>query len=237
MLSADTASYVGPDEMVLFKIPEEINGEIHIKNYKQKNQKGAVLITKDKTYKIICREDSNTFLVRDKNNISEAKLCLECVPVHYGEKEILEILPVIGITQLAKEKSYMPVERVEQIYPMSKEEYKNILCKIQGINIEINGKEYMARVEKALFRDALLLTRSLLTSLNNRNNLEIRNAFSEILPCELYQVIEGYTENGELKEKEIEKKLCQVLREEAKDEEEYKRSLYIHGLQWSSAYL
>src|SRR4051812_16725704 len=91
------------DEMVLLETPEEIETEYEVKQYKYNGKKGSTLIGASKSYKIICREDSNTILVKNEEGISRVFLYLECVPLPYGETDILEMLPEVPADKLENE--------------------------------------------------------------------------------------------------------------------------------------
>ncbi|KAI5171190.1 hypothetical protein NEFER03_0592 [Nematocida sp. LUAm3] len=220
------------DEMVLLEAPEAINSENEeytIKEYKYNGKKGSVLILRNKSYRIICREDSNTILVKEKEELSKVSMRLECSSLPYGEKDLLEILPEVPIDRIEEEKYYLPVERIEQIIPMAYSEYLEILKRHNGVVLEKKKKKYFGRIEEQVALDAFLLTRSLLVS-HSKGNLQEK--FEEVLPGALYQIV-AWRIDEKTKEEALSilvYEIVEILKGCTSNEEELHKAMRANGI-------
>ncbi|KAI5187297.1 hypothetical protein NEHOM01_2075 [Nematocida homosporus] len=218
-------------EMVEIKVPEGLEGEIYMREYRHGGRVGTVLISRDKTYRLVCREDSNTKMVRRGGGVlSEIKMCLECSELKYGSKEIAELVPEVRLEEVKEEKFYVPMGRVMEMYPMSNEEYQKIMQEIDGIIITRGDRVYLGKLAKKLVLDVLMLVRSLIISKREKCSGVIKEEFKEIFPEELYQLVERYSVDGVLDPELIQKEIVKVLRLTVDSDEEFQKQMKINRL-------
>ncbi|KAI5163725.1 hypothetical protein NEAUS04_1790 [Nematocida ausubeli] len=217
--------------ILLNNLPEEIEGEVELAEFKNRNASGTVLLCNNKTYRLVCREDSNTFLMKTDQETAKLEMFLECRDVKYGEKEILEILPEISIGSIDTVELYIPKRRMFSLYPLTDAEYKEILLKNRSIIISHNGEEYFAKVSSQSASETFLLVRSLGISKESQKEEEIKEAFNEILPPILFQLITPYIHNGLVDEVAIKREIIALFKEISSSHEEFTRNLLLNGLQ------
>lgn len=215
--------------MLLLEAPEEAEESYEIKEYRYNGRSGSILIGANKSYRIICREDSNTLLVKEGEEVSRVVMCLECAALPYGERDLLEVLPEVPIDHLEEEKYYLPLERIEQILPMAYTEYLAILRRNNGVLLEKKKKKFFGRVEDAVLLDAFLLTRSLLVS--NREE-QLQQGFEEVFPGALFQLVQEKIQGKTKEEAEalLIQEILSLLRSTTASPEEFQRALKLNGL-------
>lgn len=218
------------NRLIFLKIPKEVAGEVEIREFRNKGVSGSVLLCGEKTYRLVCREDSNTFLMKNEDALSQIDLCLECRDLRYGEKEIMDILPEVSLANINSTEMFILKERVMHLYPMTDYEYAAILKRNRSIWKEVSGEIYFARVSTPAVIEVLLLARSLVISKETRKEEEIKNAFREILPEILFQIVEEYIKDGLVDEDEIKKGLVCLFKKISKTKEEFNRNMAINWL-------
>ncbi|KAI5190834.1 hypothetical protein NEMIN01_1236 [Nematocida minor] len=218
------------NKLIFLKIPKSVTGEVEIREFSNKSAAGSVLLTQDKTYRLVCRENSNTFLMKSEDALSKINMCLECRELKYGEKEIVDILPEVSLVTVKNANLYIPKERVMSLYPMTDAEYSAILHKNRSVWRDVSGALYFAKVETKSVIEVLLLARSLAISKETKDGEEIKKAFVEILPEILFQIVEFYIEDGSIDDARVKQDLIGLFKQVSATEAEFNRSIAINGL-------
>ncbi|KAH9385926.1 uncharacterized protein NEMAJ01_0822 [Nematocida major] len=222
----------GPNKLLTLKIPNTVSGDVEIRSFKSKGVEGTVLLTENKTFRIVCREDSNTFLVKDVDTsaLSMIEMCLECAELKYGEKEIMEVLPEVCIPTVNNAKMYISKEKLLSMYPMTDAEYKEIFVRNRVLRVLSSGTEYFSKTSKTCAVEVLLLLRSLSLSKETECVQQIESAFNEILSPVLFQLAHPYVREGAIDIKSVRRDVIGLIREISKTPEEFSRNIDVNCL-------
>ncbi|KAI5167995.1 hypothetical protein NEIRO02_2316 [Nematocida sp. AWRm79] len=216
---------------IMLKLPDEITGEVELVEFKNRKSAGTVLLCGEKAYRLVCREDSNTFLIKSEEGLSKIELCLECQDIKYGEEDILDILPEISMGTLGNVNLYMPKTRVFSMYPMTDIQYKNLLMRNRSLWAEHDGQVYFAKVANKTTIEVLLLARSLIISKETTSESEIRQAFNEILSPILFQLVVVYVDNESIDDVKLKSDIISLFKITSANEEEFRKNMTINALQ------
>lgn len=220
------------NKLIFLKTPKSLCGPVEIREFKNKEGTGIVLLSAEKTYRVVVRENSNTFLLKSfsEQDLREIKIFLECKEVLYGEREILKIIPEVDLVEVENSSIFISKERIFKIFPLTDFEYENILRKNRCLKKEISGSIFFAKVSKKSVIEVLLLIRSLIISKETKEVKKIEEEFKEILPPILFQLVYLYVEDQEINEEKVKEDIFSLFKETSGTEEEYKKNLAINCL-------
>lgn len=218
------------NRLIFLKIPKNVTGEVEIREFNNKGVSGSVLLSDKKTYRLVCREDSNTFLMKKTDTLYRIDTWLECKDLKYGGEEIVDILPEVNLSTINNKNLFMPKDKVMIFYPMTDHEYREVLKQNRSLWVEMADGVYFAKVSKKTVIEVLLLTRSLIISKETKRDREIEISFVEILPEILFQLVASYSVDGIIDDIKVKKDLINLFREESKTEEEFNRNIAINWL-------
>lgn len=219
------------DQLVLLQVPEEVEGDAELREYRYSGKTGTVIISNGQTRKIFCREDSNTHMVlAPDSQVCPTRLLLECGPVPYGAPDVLKLLPLVKQEQAGEKKYYVPMDLIRRTLPLSEREHRKALKEAKSIRLVEGTKEYMGRIDDMLLLDVLLLLRSLILLDRTRGLQEIEQDFAEIFPVQLFSVADHYAVSGKVDEKEVAKDIAGLIKRTSSSKEAEQRTLEIHGI-------
>ncbi|OAG29047.1 hypothetical protein NEDG_01186 [Nematocida displodere] len=218
------------EEMLLLKVPEEVEGEVELREYTSKGRTGTVLITKNKTYRVVCRDNSNTLMVKEGEVMHRVVLELECAPMKYTIGDVVAALPEIHLEHIADKSHYLPRARLISLYPMSDPEYLQALVQGRGIQKTFDGEVYLAKADKSLLLEALLLVRSIAASIESTDTEDVFKAFIDILPEEVYPLTLHWSTNNRFSIDGLKTEILSILQITTTSHPALLRQIQMYGL-------
>ncbi|KAI5179809.1 hypothetical protein NEOKW01_0272 [Nematocida sp. AWRm80] len=232
---------ISEKELVLFRLPEGLKEEedisVEITEYKYNKITGTAIILNNNTYRLICRESSNTILIKpDTPNttisstlpVDRVKIQLECTTLPYDKTNILEIIPMVTLPNITDYNHYLPMHRLFNKYPLSRTEYKDIFIQYNCIIVSDKENEYIGRIEQPLVLEVFLLIRSILVSKTDLTT--VKEEFISIFPIELYSLTEYLIEDTKYNTDLLLNKILSTMKEVCTTETEYNRIAKLNGI-------